>query len=47
MLQRVISWFSADRPDAEVHFHRGPQGLPAACHDPFCASPHLDVTSTS
>jgi hypothetical protein len=28
---------------AHVHFHRGPQGLPAACHDPRCTSPHLDV----
>lgn len=26
-----------------VHFHRGPQGLPAVCDDPRCASPQLDV----
>ena len=32
----------APRPDdAQVHFHRGPQGQPAACHDPNCPSPRL------
>lgn len=26
-----------------VHFHSGPQGLPAACYDERCTSPRLDV----
>ena len=26
-----------------VHFHNGPQGQPAACHDEACTSPRLDV----
>jgi hypothetical protein len=29
--------------DAHVHFHRGPQGQPAACHDPKCPAPRLTV----
>ena len=29
--------------DAHVHFHRGPQGYPAACHDPRCEMPRLTV----
>jgi hypothetical protein len=29
--------------EAHVHFHSGPQGLPAVCHDPRCASPRLEV----
>jgi hypothetical protein len=28
---------------AHVHFHTGPQGAPAVCDDPRCASPRLDV----
>ncbi len=34
---------SPDRERAHVHFHSGPQGRPAACHDPRCASPQLTV----
>lgn len=29
--------------DAHVHFHRGPQGHPAVCHDPKCPMPRLTV----
>jgi len=29
--------------DAHVHFHRGPQGQPAACHDVRCEMPRLKV----
>ena len=29
--------------DAQVHFHQGPQGAPAACHNPSCSAPHLSV----
>ena len=28
---------------ANVHFHQGPQGSPAACHNPRCSAPHLSV----
>jgi hypothetical protein len=27
--------------EAHVHFHSGPQGQPAACHDPRCQAPRL------
>jgi hypothetical protein len=27
----------------DVHFHNGPQGAPAVCDDPRCASPRLEV----
>jgi hypothetical protein len=47
MRQRMIKWFAASRPEAEVHFHSGPEAAPAVCHDPHCASPRLDVTTTS
>jgi hypothetical protein len=30
-------------PQAGVHFHNGPQGRPAVCDNPRCASPRLDV----
>ena len=29
--------------DAHVHFHAGAQGQPAACHDPACPAPRLEV----
>jgi hypothetical protein len=29
--------------EAHVHFHRGPQGQPAACHDAGCSSPRLEI----
>jgi hypothetical protein len=29
--------------DAHVHFHRGPSGAPAACHDSRCTMPRLSV----
>jgi hypothetical protein len=47
MRQRVIKWFASRRPQAEVHFHQGPQAAPAACHDPQCASPRLELSSTT
>jgi len=28
---------------AEVHFHNGPQGQPAVCDNPRCASPRLEL----
>jgi len=32
-----------ENQDAHVHFHRGPQGQPAACHDTGCEMPRLTV----
>ena len=29
--------------ETHVHFHRGPQGQPAACHDRACSSPRLEL----
>jgi hypothetical protein len=29
--------------EAHVHFHQGPQGQPAVCHDHACAAPRLTV----
>jgi hypothetical protein len=29
--------------EAHVHFHQGPQGSPAACHDVSCDIPRLTV----
>jgi hypothetical protein len=35
---------TAARPtQAAVHFHNGPQGAPAVCDDPRCASPRLEL----
>jgi hypothetical protein len=44
MLHRLASLLAPqERPGAHVHFHRGPQGRPAACHDSGCDMPRLDV----
>jgi len=32
-----------DNQDSHVHFHRGPQGRPMACHDVRCHMPRLTV----
>lgn len=32
-----------DDPHAGVHFHQGPQGLPAPCFDERCPNPRLSV----
>jgi hypothetical protein len=29
--------------DAHVHFHQGPSGSPAACHEASCDLPRLSV----
>jgi hypothetical protein len=29
--------------EAHVHFHSGPAGHPAACHDPRCPNPRLST----
>ncbi len=41
LIRSIVS--SPESELAHVHFHRGPQGQPAACHDARCASPHLSV----
>ena len=46
MALRVKHWFTGliGEPQApEVHFHTGPDTLPAACFDSGCGIPRLDV----
>ena len=47
MTRRMIQWIaSAVRSpytEPEAHFHQGPQTTPAACYDPRCPVPRLDV----
>ena len=44
-LRAFISLLARDphADDAHVHFHRGPHGHPAACHDPACPKPRLTI----
>jgi hypothetical protein len=47
-MTRVHKFITALRRDlstdeTHVHFHQGPQGSPAACHDVRCASPRLTI----
>jgi hypothetical protein len=44
-LRTFISLLVRDSRDdeAHVHFHNGPQGQPAACHDRGCVSPRLSL----
>jgi hypothetical protein len=44
-LRELLSRFRPQDEAAEppVHFHAGPQGLPAVCHDPGCEMPRLEV----
>jgi hypothetical protein len=30
--------------DGHVHFHQGPSGAPAVCHDPRCDQPRLSIS---
>jgi hypothetical protein len=47
MARRVVRWIAnvIREPDSEPqpHFHQGPWSAPAACYDPNCGSPRLDV----
>lgn len=43
LLRALASAFSSDHRE-EVHFHQGPTGAPAVCHDGRCTSPRLDVS---
>jgi hypothetical protein len=44
-LRTFISRLAGDTraDDADVHFHRGPEGHPMVCHDPRCEMPRLRV----
>lgn len=44
-LRTLISLLRLDpqADDKHVHFHRGPEGHPAVCHDPRCDMPRLSV----
>jgi hypothetical protein len=44
-LRRFISLLVRDShaEETHVHFHRGPQGQPAACHERGCTSPRLSL----
>ena len=44
-LQKLASLLvpRGEDPEAHVHFHRGPQGHPAACHDSGCDMPRLTI----
>jgi hypothetical protein len=45
MLRRFISTLvhGQQADEAHVHFHRGPQGPPAVCHEPGCGMPRLEL----
>ena len=45
MARRVIHWISnaVRYPDAEPHFHQGPDATPSVCYEADCGSPRLDV----
>ena len=45
MLEKLATLVAGDPNDRDthVHFHRGPQGQPMACHDPGCEMPRLTV----
>jgi hypothetical protein len=45
MIQKLVTMLRlpTEDPDAHVHFHRGDEGHPEACHDPRCPNPRLTV----
>ena len=47
MARRVIGWIADLMRDPyaepEAHFHRGPESVPAVCHDARCGSPRLEI----
>lgn len=46
-MARLIHWIAdvIRDPDTEpvVHFHSGPESMPAVCYDARCGAPRLDV----
>jgi hypothetical protein len=43
MLTNTLARLRARTTATAVHFHQGPQGHPAACHDAACPVPRLVV----
>ena len=46
MTTRMKTFFAGllgDTPDREVHFHAGPDALPAVCFDGRCDNPRLEL----
>jgi hypothetical protein len=42
-MRRLVSRLvGSERAQEPVHFHQGPQGLPAVCHDTACELPRLE-----
>lgn len=39
----VIRALFPERTETQVHFHSGPTGHPAVCHDEHCPNPRLSV----
>jgi hypothetical protein len=48
-MKRVINWIADvvrdPQPQAQVHFHQGPESTPAVCYDTRCRYPRLDAAS--
>jgi hypothetical protein len=42
-LGRALSARPVYASQHDPHFHQGAQGRPAACYEPACSSPRLDV----
>ena len=42
-LKTLFDFLGAPRHEQEVHFHSGPDALPAVCFDGRCGMPRLDV----
>lgn len=43
LLKRLSTLVGTPHAEPEVHFHAGPDTLPAACFERDCGSPRLDV----
>ncbi|MEA2302920.1 MAG: hypothetical protein QOH43_200 [Solirubrobacteraceae bacterium] len=43
MLTNPLARLRAATTATAVHFHQGPQGRPAACHDARCPNPRLAI----
>jgi hypothetical protein len=43
LIRRLRGEHARPAHQASVHFHNGPQGTPAVCDNPRCASPRLEL----